>query len=378
MRFPSTPHPLARCGGSFRSLPVPAALALGFALAGCGRYGDRLEARDRAAGQASLAAEFLAAPRGPERARLVPTHSLTLRESSEVINVSPEVVADPRGGYLVSDDREAQVRRYAPDGTLLWHAGRRGGGPGEFAAPTAVVRLRSGEVAVFDRMGKVAVFDSAGAAVVRTFRTGLRLVSDAAVLDDSTVLVAALGNDDLGPRLHLLDPATGRVRAGFFTPMARSPYRAAAAIADWTKVSVRNGIVAAIFATSDTVYRFTATGRPLPSIPIPFAHWRPASRRLPGDANSNALARIRWFSSFDLVADVHWLPDGGLVVPYQHLDPDDGTTRHWHLLAMTAAGRRLHDLREQPRLLEVRGSTLVMLDPHGEAPNQWIEAHLPP
>lgn len=345
-------------------------------LAGCDQLG-RLGNRAGAADQASLATGLFAAPRAADHARLATTGHITLREMPEVINVSPEAVADPRGGWLVSDDREAQVRRYAPDGTLLWHAGRRGGGPGEFTAPTAAVRLRSGEVMVFDRTSKVAVFDSVGGAVARTFRTGLRMVSDAAVLDDSTVLVAALGKDELGPRLHLLNPATGRVGAGFFTPFARSPYPAAATIANWTKVSVRGGVIAAIFATSDTVYRFTAAGRPLRPIPIPFTRWRPASRRVPGDANTNALARIHWLASFDLVADVHWLRDGTLVVPYQHIDGGDGTTRHWHLLAMTSRGHLLHDLREQPRMLESRGDTLVMVDPDAEAPNQWIEALLP-
>jgi hypothetical protein len=233
-------------------------------------------------------------------------------------------------------------------------------------------------VAVLDRTARLVVFDSVGGAVLRTFRTPLRQVSDAAVLDDSSLLVAGIANDRWeGPRLHVLDPATGKIRTQFFTPYAKSPYQAAAIIAGWTKVAVRGDTIAAVFAVSDSVYLFTAGGHLLRSIPIPFTRFRPASRRVPENGNSDLKARIRWLSSFDMVADVHWLGDGNLLVPYQNIDPEDGATRHWHLLTMTTDGRRLQELREVPRLLEVDGSSLIFVHPNAEAPNRWIEAHLP-
>ena len=81
---------------------------------------------------------------------------------------------------------------------------------------------------------------------------------------------------------------------------------------------------------------------------------------------------------FHHLADVHWLPDGELLVPYQNFDADDGTTRHWHLLRMTSDGQRLAEVREVPRLLEVDGrrGALFFVDPEAEAPNRWLQARL--
>lgn len=365
-----TPHlrPGSRAGRVvLRGLCLTAACVLA---AGCDRPAGSARQGSTSAGRSSANSGLAST--------LVADRAVELEENDEVINVDPEIFRDPRGGFLVADSREAQVRSYSAAGRLRWHAGRRGGGPGEFRAPAAAVRLRSGEVAVFDRRERLVVFDSVGGAVARTFRTTLRQVSDAAVLDDSSLLVAGIGDDRWeGPRLHVLDPATGRIRARFFAPFARSPYPAAASFAGWTKVAVRGDTIAAIFAVSDSVYYFTADGHPLRTVPIPFTRFRPASRRVPDNGNSNLKARIGWMSSFDMVADVHFLADGDVVVPFQNFDPDDGATRHWHLLAMTRDGRRLREIREVPRLLEVEGSSLFFVDPNAEAPNRWIEAHLP-
>ena len=171
---------------------------------------------------------------------LTVTRAFGLDENASVINVSPEAFRDPAGGFLVADSREAQIRRYSGDGKLMWHAGRRGGGPhGEFQAPTAVVRLPSGEVAVFDRSERLVVFDSVGGAVLRTFRTPLPVRVRRGRAER---FQPARGRDRRrdrreGPRLHVIDPATGLIRTQFFTPFAGSPYPAAATIAGWTRKS---------------------------------------------------------------------------------------------------------------------------------------------
>jgi hypothetical protein len=385
MNNSATPHPLLRCGPSsrhsFQILLVITTVPI--ALAACtDQVAERLDRRRASiADQASvLSAEKLFRP-GASPARLRPLRAFELRENQEVVNVAPEAFRDPAGGFLVSDEREAQIRRYADDGKLLWHAGRRGRGPGEFEAPTAVVRLRTGEVAAFDRGGRLTVFDGDGQRVLRTVETRLRHLSDAALLDDGSLLVAAIVEGDWdAPRLHVVDPVTGAIRPGAFaafTPFRRSPAKDAATVAGWTRLSVRDGRVAAVFATSDTVYVFDTQGRHLRDIPIPFTRFRPAPRSVPRHANTDPRARMRWLSSFDLVADVHWLPDGDLLVPFQSIDGTDGTTRHWKLLRMTSAGGLRFELPEASRLLEVDGWKLYLLDPQGETPNQWIEARLP-
>lgn len=83
---------------------------------------------------------------------------IRLQESPAVINVTPVVRPDPRGGYLVADVDEGQIRRYDEDGHLLWHVGRKGRGPEEFQAPQIALRLPGGEVFVADNDVKVALW----------------------------------------------------------------------------------------------------------------------------------------------------------------------------------------------------------------------------
>lgn len=376
-----TPHSLLWCGRPRRTLEILALTAASLAICACGDREARGLERGLAMEKAGMVSNLVSTRRVP-RPALERERTITLEENAEVINVAPEVFLDPAGGFLVSDEKEAQIRRYSAEGKVLWRAGRRGNGPGEFAAPTAVVRLASGEVVAFDRGGRFTVFDREGKRVVRTFLTRLRHVSDAAVLNGSSVLVAAIPEGDWNaPRLHVVDPATGTVRSDLFdfAPFRTSPAQAAATIAGWVKLSVRGDRVAAIFATSDTVYVFDTSGRLRRNVAIPFEHFRAAPRRTPHDGNSDPRSRMRWLSSFDMVADVHWLGNGDLLVPWQRIDERDVTTRHWNLLRMTADGRRRQELREVPRLLEVDGarSALFFVDPEAEAPNRWFEARLP-
>lgn len=300
-----------------------------------------------------------------------------LQENRQVINVEPVVSLDPRGGFLVADVREAQLRRYSADGRLLWHAGKQGGGPGEFQAPTAVVRLRSGEILAADRMQRLTVFDSAGGAVLRTLSIPLGHVEDLGVVDDSLVLIAAVqtGNP-MGPRLHLWNLVRNRSAASFFAPFASSPNRTAALVAGWSKFAVRGDTVAAIFATSDTAYFFTTTGAPLGAVRLPFLDFRHGARTLPRDG-TDPRVRAQWLSSFDFVADVHWLPDGSLLVPFQNVSPERALERRWHLLRTTRTGERVWEVRDVPRLIDVAGEDgLYFVRPGAEAPNQWAVARL--
>jgi len=381
MNDTSTPHPLLR-RGRFPPRFLILVTAVPIALACTDRVAKRLDGRRTlVADQAPVLTTQNAFRAAGSRGLLRSVRKFQLMENPEVVNVAPEAFRDGAGGFLVSDEREAQIRRYADDGALLWHAGRRGQGPGEFDAPTAVVRLRTGEVAAFDRGGRLTVFDGDTRRVLRTVETRLRHLSDAVLLEDGSLLVAAIVEGDWeAPRLHVVDPVTGAIRPGAFaafTPFRRSPAKVAATIAGWTKLAVRDGRVAAIFATSDTVYVFDTHGRHLRDIPIPFTRFRPAPHSTPRNANTDPRARMRWLSSFDLVADVHWLPDGDLLVSFQSIDETDGTTRHWKLLRMTSGGDVRFELPEVSRLLEVDGWKLYLIDPEGETPNQWIEAQLP-
>lgn len=332
--------------------------------------------------RASLSMRVGAAPRAVPNRTLTATDAIrtertfTLFESDAVINVVPQAFLDPAGGFLVTDEREGQLRSYAPDGALRWHTGRKGDGPGEFQLIAGAARLASGEVAAVDRNGRITLFDAEGKMVLHTVETGLSQVTDVAAVRDSLLLVAGVAEGRRqGPRLHLLHPRTAEPLGRFFAPFAGSPNEAAATVAGFIRFDLRGDTVAATFGVSDTVYVFTADGKRLWQFPLR----ADSLRRVPHGAPSagTQMERFSWLTTFDLVADVHWLPDG-IVVAYQSVLPGTAFERQWHLLTMTRGGQPRLEVPRVPPLLTVdpRRGTFYFLDPDGETPDRWIEARL--
>ncbi|HEX8391923.1 MAG TPA: hypothetical protein VF665_06125 [Longimicrobium sp.] len=301
-----------------------------------------------------------------------------LQENDEVITVSPSVQFDPRGGFLVADGPEGQVRRYGEGGELLWKAGARGGGPGEFSNVQNVLRLRSGEIFAADFQGRFTVFDSAAGQVVSTIQSPLSFVEDLQTLSDSTLLISGiLDGDPAAPRLHVWNVRNNRITRSFFAPFPRSRNEVAATIAGWAKASVRGDTVAAIFALSDSVHLFTTAGKPVRSIPLPSTLFRRVGTTVPSDG-ADPRRRAAWLSSFDYVADVFWTREGDLLVPYQSIVPDGAYTREWHLLRLGRTGEGRLEMRSVPRLLAVNPRTdhLYFVAPGAEAENEWVLARL--
>lgn len=300
---------------------------------------------------------------------------ISLEENPDVINVFPVVAFDFKGGFLVADEREAQIRRYSPHGRLLWHAGGRGGGPGEFDALKGAARLRSGEVVAADMNGRITRFDSAGTRVVRTSQAPLDFLEDMEVVDDSLVLLTAVRDGDVrGPRVHLWNLKTDSIQRSFFAPFPRVLNQTLATTAFWTRATVRGDTVAAIFSVSDSVYLFTLAGDSLGTIPLPSKHFRRAGREgPPAGARTNPVERAGWLSRFDYMADVAWLSDGQLLVTYISLDPGKALERQWHLLRMGRDGSNAREVREVPRLLAVdaRTDSLYFLNPASEVASEW-------
>jgi hypothetical protein len=302
---------------------------------------------------------------------------IRIEENAASLSVLPLMSLDPSGGFLVADAGEAQVRRYGPAGELRWAVGRQGQGPGEFSVPNMVARLPNGDILAADRNGRFTRFDSAGT-LRGTAPSPLVSIEDAVVLDDSLLLVSATAAEQPdGPRLHVWNTRSDRVVHAFFTPVRNSPNRVLASVAGWSKVSLRGDTVAAIFAPSDTVYLFDRHGRTLDRVPVPFQNFRSTTAPPPG-RNSSPRQRAEWMSRFDLLADVHWLPNGDLLVAYQNSDPARASERQWHLLHMTRSGVRVKEIPNVPRLLDVDGRSgdLYFLTPGAEAPNRWSLARL--
>lgn len=302
---------------------------------------------------------------------------LVLEETDDVVLVEPTVAIDPTGGFLIGDRQEAQARRYSMAGDLLWHFGRKGSGPGEFNSVTAVRRLPSDSVLVADYRGRVSVLSPAGDVLVRDVKLPLAVVEQMEVVNDTLVLLSGRSARGLdSARLHLWNIRTNEHVRSFFAPFASSVSPDAATYAGWTHFAVRDDTVAAIFSVVDTVYLFGLDGRLINSFPIPSQELRRVKPGSTYDRSRGASGVSAWLGSFDLIADVHWMDDGSLLVPYQQVVADSARSRRWHLLRVSALGDLLSEVRDVPMVHAVDGHTIWFQTPGTLLPNELSSARL--
>lgn len=301
-----------------------------------------------------------------------------MEENDRVINVSPHVTVDPRGGYLVADRREAQVRRYREDGRLRRVTGRKGSGAGEFRSLSSVSRMRDGRLVAAEMGGKLSVFDPAGERLLATRMAPVAPLYDAEVLDARHLLVAGRRVGTGGTSLvHVVDAETGAITRSFFG-IPRHDVRLAAgyAFAGTADAVARGDTVAAVFALSDSIYLFDTTGRELGRVTIPFEHFRRLTRPMP-ISGATVDAFRAWGETFSAISQLYWLRDGSFLVQYYDMR---GVEPQWRLLHMDRSGRRLFERLDTPRLLAAGGPAdeLVFVHPSADAPNVWVSARLRP
>jgi hypothetical protein len=307
--------------------------------------------------------------------------SFDVEENDAVVNVTPRLRVDPRGGLLVADEGESQIRGYSPEGKLLWFAGRSGQGPGEFTALVGATRLASGEILAVDRHGRLTFLHAEGQRVARTAETQLLRVTDFEVVDDSTLLLAGVGRlGDAGPRLHVWNLDRNALKRSFFAPSEQQRNRIAATAMGYVMTAVRGDTIAATFASSDTIYFHTLDGRDAGRVALDSKSFRRVPHAEPGRTITNARERAAWLSSFDMVADVDWLPDGAVLVAYQSIEASQAMRRTWHLLAQDRTGTRRFESRNVSSLVlgtDPGSRTIFFVPPDAEAPNRWTVARLP-
>ncbi|HEU4452687.1 MAG TPA: hypothetical protein VFR81_06480 [Longimicrobium sp.] len=292
---------------------------------------------------------------------------IRLAESQSVLNVNPRVEVDRLGGFLIADANEAQVRRYAPDGRLLWAFGRKGQGPGEFLRLSTALRTRGDTILAAEISGRVSLIDPAGSRLARLRQTGLGPLYDGTLVGDSLVVFAAREGGKVDtPLLHVWNVGKDSVTSRFFrTPAAPRGLESAYAFAGTADVAARGDTLAAVFALSDTVFLFDVRGRLLERVPIPFQRFRRPTEPMPKLAGIDEYRK--WASGFSAISQIHWLSDGSFII--QYFDTD-GMTPRWRLAHLTRRGRRLFEVLDSPQLLAVSqaSDSLYFVTPDAETP----------
>lgn len=296
---------------------------------------------------------------------------LRLEEREDALVVRPMMVALRDGGYLLGDVGENQVRRYAPDGRLLWSVGNEGGGPGEYERISGVAPLAAGGVLVLEGSGRMTVLDSLGS-VVRTMPSRLRWAENAVPLGGGQILVSGQATSDpAGPRLHVLDVATGDILASFFDPWSSLEAKMIGASVFYVAIAHCDGQIAAVFPTTDTLYLFDADYRATAKVPFPTTGFRSAAVE-PPDMRTNAAARSEYFRTLQLVRSLHCVgppeapADRFAIVywtPQLRSTGDAPAPTPWHhLLVMAADGSLILDDSIRGAVEAAVADTLLVVD----------------
>ncbi len=355
-----------------RRLPRRASLVLTVLLPMLGARGADARQQQDGASAASLqlpeepsvdTAAFFAAF---ERVRVI-----TLEENEEVVTVFPRMAPDRAEDLLLVDEPEAQVRLYGQDGSLLTVIGRRGEGPGEFRTPVSVSRAMDGRIVVTDpSLSRITFFSPEGTFERSVGNIPVTLLWDVKDLGADRFLLLGPGGDDVGqPRfLHIWDATAGRIERRFLPMGLPEASRPAGLSFPSVSAIVEADTIWAVWALSDTLYKFSRRGQRLAEVAMPLPRPTGPVPSIEGTAPVDFAA----VAAITQVADVFLLADGEIAVQSGRTG---GRGFEADLLIMDRLGQPKLQLVKSPRLLRVDRENLYYFDdPTTLMPNRLIVA----
>ena len=300
--------------------------------------------------------------------------SLTLAESDQAMTVRPLVTNDGRGQLLVSEPMEGQVNVYGFDGELRAVLGRRGEGPGEFAFPLIAHPTSDGGVVVGDvELSRLTFFPPAGEGDPEVVATPVEAIQGAQDLGDGRYLLAGTISGEDQPRFfHIWDRAANRLERSFLPMGVPEESRAYASSFQGASATLEHDTIWAVWALSDTLYKFDTQGELLDRLPLPLV--RPMGE-LPraGGVVSDPADRQSMFDRMTEVFGVYILRGGDLVVQSLQTRDFDAV---WDLLIIDRLGRLVWSAPNMPRLFALEDDLFYFDDPASVLPNRWLVARL--
>lgn len=286
--------------------------------------------------------------------------SLELEENDSVVVATPVVSFDGER-FLMADVYSFQVREYAVDGSLLFAAGRRGRGPGEYLAPMRASRALDGGIRVIDGPAMRSTYYPPGAprdprtealpfAAYKQIDLGVdrRLVA-------GTALSHTPGQPT--PMLHIWNVRTGDIERSFLTDPFPKHLEPAAVSKRAVDVMVRQDTIWTVSALSDSIHAFGLDGSRIGAVPLPLVHFSDPGR-------------------FDLIwdiTDLYLLGEDEILVELGYGDRTTGD--HTKYLAIVdRQGNPRAMLSDTPPLYVVADDLLYFQNPGQLEPNRWIVA----
>lgn len=298
---------------------------------------------------------------------------LVLEEDDRAVNVLPMVSSGGPGRLLLAEPREGQVNVYGTDGRLQRVLGRRGDGPGEFNVPIAAGRTMNGGVVVADMMlARLTFFPPGVDQEPEVVASPLPLVLDAKDMGESRYLLSGqLMSGTSAHLLHIWNRDTDEIERSFL-PMG-VPEESRAYAASFTSVAtiLEADTIWAVWALSDTVYKFDLRGERLAGIGVSLP--RPMGV-LPG-ARAGVITDPR---AVQAAADSLTQVNGIFVVDNGYLAVQSMQSRGfeavWDLTIVDRRGAPIWKAMEMPQLFAVEEGLFYFDDPASLLPNHWIVA----
>jgi hypothetical protein len=117
-------------------------------------------------------------------------------EADSLLLMPLDVVADAEHVYVLDGGAKRVIALRLADGALAWTVGGAGGGPREFAAPTALSLTRAGEVLVADHQNaRISVIDRAGRVTDHVPFREFSYAQGMCALADGDILVATMESE---------------------------------------------------------------------------------------------------------------------------------------------------------------------------------------
>ncbi len=297
---------------------------------------------------------------------------LVLEENDQAMVVQPMVTSDDTGLLLVTEPMEAQVNLFGTNGALMGTLGAKGEGPGEFLFPMTAHRTRSGEIVVTDVMSQRITFFAAdndpAPEVIPSPVPGALSAQD---LGDGRFLLAGADPAERPPRLlHIWNRESGEIERSFLpmgVPEASLPFAVSFSAANATLVG---DTIWAVWALSDTLYKFDIAGERLAAVPLSLA--RPMGELSAGNGGLTDPREIQ--RVFDALTQVYkaFVLDSGEKVVVSMQTREFGSV--WDILIIDSEGATVWKAANMPRLLTVDQGVFYFKDPESVLPNHWLVA----
>lgn len=236
------------------------------------------------------------------------------------------------------DFDEDQAQLYRPDGDLLWFFGRSGEGPGEFDGPAFGTILGGEELVVAESSGRLTRVRPVPDGEVRTVTTDLVQITDGAVVDDSTVVLAATDpTERMGGRLHLWDLERETVIRSAFEHLDEVPPNLAG-MSGYAVVDAHASRIVAGLGPLGSLFVLDDDGTELRRLDLPERVFR-EGEDISRAAFQDPERRAEWLASYETITDVHFAGPDTIYATLRTMEatgegPMDVEPR-WHVVGVT-------------------------------------------